>query len=115
MVSATRMLLLGVALAPYVALIGVDAWMHERARRVPRLEQFLHYTAAILFVAFVVAVFRGAPGIAAILLVVFVLVTAWDELGYHRQLDVRERRVHFASHAALALFLAAWALTLRAG
>jgi hypothetical protein len=104
------MLLLGAALVPYVALVGVDTWMHERARRVPRLEQVLHYGAGTLFLAFVIAVFRDATGFALVLLPLFVAVAAWDELGFHRMLDARERRVHFVSYAALALFVGAWRL-----
>jgi len=110
MTSATRTLLFGAALAPYLALAGFDAWMHERARRVPRLEQGLHYTAAALLLAFLVAVFRDAGGAALVLLAVFAAVTAWDELGFHGPLAVRERRVHFAAYAALGLFVGAWRL-----
>jgi len=32
----------------------------------------------------------------------------WDEVGFHRHLDARERRVHFAAYAALGLFLCVW-------
>ena len=110
MTSTTRMLLLGAALVPYVTLVGVDTWMHERERRVPRLERVLHYTAGMLFLAFVVAVFRDAAGAALALLALFVAVAAWDELGFHRRLDARERRVHFVSYVALALFVGAWRL-----
>lgn len=106
--NATRMILLGAALVPYVALAGVDAWMHERARRVPRIEQVLHYTAAVAFMGFGIAAFRDSTRIALPLLAVFAVVTAWDELGYHRHLDRRERRVHFATFAALALFVSVW-------
>ena len=104
------MLLLGAALAPYVALVSVDAWMHERARRVPRLEQILHYAAALLFLSFVIAVFRDSSGLALGLLAAFALIATWDELGFHRLLDPRERRVHFVSYAALGLFIGAWRL-----
>jgi hypothetical protein len=108
--TATRMLLLAAALAPYAALVSVDAWMHERARRVPGLERILHYAAALLFLGFIVAVFRDSSRLALGLLVAFALVAAWDELGFHRHLDPRERRVHFVSYAALALFIGAWRL-----
>jgi len=110
MTTATRMLLLGAALTPYVALAGIDAWMHERARRVPRLEQVLHYAAGLLFVGFVVAVFRDASRLALALFVSFAVIAAWDELGFHRSLEARERRVHFVAYAALALFVGAWRL-----
>jgi hypothetical protein len=108
--TATRMLLLGAALAPYVALVSVDAWMHERARRVPRLEGFLHYGASFLLLGFVIAVFCDSSRIALGLLAGFALVAGWDELGFHRHLDPRERRVHFVSYAALGLFIGAWRL-----
>ena len=100
---------LGAALLPYLALVSVDAWMHEKARRVPRLEQFLHAAAAVLFVAFVVAVFRDSPAALA-LLASFVVCAAADEFGFHRHLAATERRVHFMSYAALALFVATWRL-----
>src|SRR5690348_13620517 len=108
MTPATRLLLFGAALAPYAALVGIDAWMHERARRVPRLEQALHYSAAVVLLAFLVAAFRGPGTVAMSLLALFAVITAWDELGFHRLLAARERRVHFASYAALALFVGAW-------
>jgi hypothetical protein len=108
MTSITRLLLLCAALVPYVALVSIDAWMHERSRRVPRLEQLLHYGAAVLFLAFVAAVFRGAEGLAVALFALFAAVAAWDEIGFHRHLAARERRVHFASYAALTLFIGAW-------
>ena len=104
------MLLLCAALAPYVALVGIDAWMHERARRVPRLEQVLHYGAALLFLGFVIAVFRDSTRLALGLFAAFALIAAWDELGFHGHLDARERRVHFVSYAALGLFVGAWRL-----
>lgn len=110
MTAATRMLLLGAALAPYVTLAGIDAWMHERARRVPQLEQVLHYAAALLFVGFVVAVFRDASRLALALFASFAVVAAWDEFGFHRHLDRRERRVHLVAYLALALFVGVWRL-----
>jgi hypothetical protein len=115
MSSITRMILLGAALAPYVALVGIDAWMHERARRVPRLEQVLHYLAAALFLAFVVTVFRGADRIALPLFAIFVAVTAGDAIGFHRHLAPLERRVHLASYVALAFFFGAWRFVGAAG
>jgi len=102
------MLLLGAALSPYAALVGFDAWMHERARHVPRLEKGLHYAAAMLFIGFVVSVFRDATRPALALLAAFVAVAAWDEIGFHAPLEARERRVHFLSYAALAVFVGAW-------
>jgi hypothetical protein len=38
----------------------------------------------------------------------FAVCAAWDELGFHRLLAARERRIHFAAYSALALFVCAW-------
>jgi hypothetical protein len=105
------MILLGASLVPYVALVSVDAWMHERARQVPRLEQFFHAIAAVFFLGFAIAVFNDATAPALALLAAFVICTACDELGFHRHLEKRERRIHFGAYAALALFLLAWCWT----
>ena len=106
--AVTRMALLGAALAPYIALVSVDAWMHERARQVPRLEQVFHAAAAVLFLGFVIAVFRGATSLALALFAAFAICAACDELGFHRHLAARERQVHFFAYAALGVFLGAW-------
>ena len=84
-------LLLGVALAPYLALVSIDAWMHEASRQVPRIERWLHYSAAALFLGFLVALFRDATALALPLFGAFAAVTAWDAVGFHRHLDARER------------------------
>jgi fatty-acid desaturase len=105
--NAARVMTLAAALVPYLALVSVDTWMHEKSRRVPRLEQVFHAKAAVLFVAFVAAVFLGSP-LALPLLIVFVCCAATDEIGFHRHLLASERRVHFMSYAALMLFVCTW-------
>jgi len=107
--NAARLILLGAALAPYVALVSVDAWMHEKARSVPRVEQVFHYTAALLLGGFVWAVFVDSAA-ALPFLAGYVICAAVDEFGFHRHLSAAERRVHFMSYAAFALFIAAWRL-----
>ena len=106
--SATQLPQLGVALAPYVVLVSIDAWMHEASRRVPRVERWLHYSAGALFLGFLTALFRDSTALAVTLFSAFVVLTVWDALEFHRNLAPRERRVHFAAYAALALFLCVW-------
>src|SRR5260221_10722872 len=61
--GAMRNVWLGLALLPYLAAAGADAWMHERARRVPRLEQWAHAGLATGMTVFLAAVFgRRADG-----------------------------------------------------
>jgi hypothetical protein len=106
--SATQLPLLGFALAPYLALVSIDAWMHEASRQVPRVERWLHYSAAALFVGFLIALFRDVTALALALFGAFAALTAWDAIGFHRHLDARERRVHFAAYVALGFFLCVW-------
>jgi hypothetical protein len=107
--NAARLMTLGAALVPYLALVSVDTWMHEKSRRVPRAEQFFHAAAAVLFIGFVVAVFLDSRA-ALPLLIAFSICAASDEIGFHRHLAAAERRVHLMSYAALAIFVAAWRL-----
>ena len=106
--NATQLPLLGVALAPYLVLVSIDAWMHEASRQVPRVERWLHYSAGALFLGFLVALFRDATALALALFCAFVAITVWDAVGFHRELALRERRVHFAAYVALAVFVCAW-------
>jgi len=99
---------LGLALLPYLAVAGVDAWMHERGRRVPRLEQWLHAGLAVGMTIFLAAVFAGRPPVALAALGAFLVLLVWDELGFHGAIARNERRIHAISWAALAFFVAVW-------
>jgi hypothetical protein len=103
-----RNLWLGLALVPYLAAAGVDAWMHERGRRVPRVEQSIHAALAMAMAAFLWAVFTDRAAFALAALGCFALLVVWDELGYHGGIARSERRVHVVSWVALAGFVAAW-------
>ena len=106
---ATQLPVLGLALTPYLALVSIDAWMHEASRQVPRVERWLHYSAGALFLGFLIALFRNATDLALVLFGTFAALTVWDAVGFHRNLAARERRVHFAAYMALALFVGVWA------
>jgi hypothetical protein len=106
--GAMRNLWLGLALLPYLAAAGVDAWMHERGRRVPRVEQWLHAGLAAGMASFLGAVFAGRPGLAFAALGAFLILLVWDELGFHGAIARNERRVHALSWVALSAFVAVW-------
>lgn len=108
MTAGARALWLGTSLLPYLTLVSVDAWMHERARKVPRTEQLFHALAALTLLGFLVSVFTRAAVPALAFLAAFLVCTACDEIGFHRGLSALERRVHFAAYAALGVFLAMW-------
>lgn len=105
-----RCLWLGLALIPYAGLAGYDGWLHERARKVPRVEQALHAALAVSLLAFLTGAFRARPMLALPALGVFLTALAWDEFGFHGHLDSHERRVHFAAFAMFCVFVTAWIL-----
>jgi hypothetical protein len=103
-----RTIWLGLALLPYATLAGIDTWLHERSRKVPRTEQALHAGAAVGLLVFLGAVFSARNTIALCALCAFVVVASADEFGFHAHLAARERRVHFASYLALLAFVLVW-------
>lgn len=106
-----KQLFLGVALAPYLTLAGIDMWMHDRARRVPRLEQAVHAGLAVTMIAFLAGVFGDRIAVAVPALIAFLALLVGDELGFHRGIDPRERWVHVASWLALGGFIVVWQLS----
>lgn len=94
-----------------MALALVDGWMHEKKRRVPRTEQWLH---AFIFVAvgtFIGAVFLGYTLVAAVALICAIPVLAADEIGFHAAVAKRERIVHYLADLSLAGFACLWLTT----
>ena len=115
MLSFPQKGLLFASLLPYLALSAWDGWLHEKARRVPRVEQWLH---ALLFVsagALIFGAFTVRPLVALAGLAVFAPAALADELGFHGGLDSRERRLHHVAYACFAGFvaMAAWLGALR--
>lgn len=108
MTASARIIWLGLGALPYLVLVAVDAWMHERARTVPPLERIIHYTSAVALLAFLAGAFSARDSLAMASLAVFVPLTVLDELGFHRAIARGERRVHLAAYVALAAFIAVW-------
>jgi len=103
-----RTLWLALALLPYASLAAFDAWLHEKSRDVPRVEKWLHAGLALSLIVFLGAVFRSQTLLAFVALSALLPLAALDEGGFHRKLARRERRVHFASYAALGVFVLVW-------
>jgi len=107
-----RLVWLGVGISPYLGLVGVDTWMHECARKVGRVEKWLHAALALAFTGFLSCVFADRFVPAAVFLLAFLACLGCDELGFHSDLARSERRVHFLSYAALFAFIGIWSWTL---
>jgi hypothetical protein len=103
-----RLLVLSIALTPYLGFIAIDAWMHEKARCVPRIEQCLHGGIALAVGTFFVLAFLGANIAAGVLLLLSLPLMAVDEIGFHGHLSKRDRLVHLAEGLSLILFVTVW-------
>lgn len=97
---------LAFALLPYLGLAAWDGWLHEKARRVPRVEQALHGVLGLSFVALLFGVFAERPAWVVPALAVFAVAACADEFGFHASLERRERRLHHAAYACFAGFVA---------
>lgn len=107
----SRLTVLLLALAPYALLSGYDAlFLHERARRVPRVEQALHAGLAVSLLVFLYGVFAQHTIVAVAALGVLLVLLAADELGFHRLLPPFERRIHAAAALSLFGFVVIWCL-----
>lgn len=82
--------------------------MHERSRRVPKLEQWIHAGLGVTIGLFFTMVFRGESQFALASLTGFAVLVAFDELQFHQGIATREKRIHQASWVALAVFVCAW-------
>lgn len=84
--------------------------MHERARRVPPLEQWIHGGLAVSIILFFTLVFASRTLFAMGALACFIVLLTIDELRFHRGISAEERRIHIASWIALAGFVFVWYL-----
>ena len=109
-IDADRLLLIA-AFSPYVGVALYDGWLHEKARRVPRLEQALHALAFAAVSTLWWALWMHRAGWALAALIVFACTAGFDEFGYHGPLDRHERRIHAVAYLCFAGFAAvAWRL-----
>jgi len=106
-----QQLLLSAGLLPYGTLLLVDAWMHEKARRVPRQEQWVHAALFVSLAVFLIAVFLGRTATASAGLGLVVPLLIVDELCFHGHLARSEKAVHYLADLALAAFACLWLTT----
>jgi len=101
----TDTLILAFALVPYLIAALYDGWLHEKARRVPKVEQALHATIAVSLLVLLPSLFNGHPIAARISLCCFLLAAFVDEWRYHGPLETRERRLHFVAYGCFLAFV----------
>lgn len=97
--------LLVLCLLPYLGLSAYDGWLHEKARRVPRVEQGLHAVLFVSAVSIIVGIFSARPWLAWPAIAIFAAAAGADEFGFHAPLEPRERRLHHIAYACFAGFL----------
>ena len=100
------------AAVPYLAIAGYDFWLHETDREVPRTESLFHAAVAGGVAVFLVAATVGRNSIAAAALVILLIAAAVDELKFHKNLDAREKRLHWVGGVALAGCIGVWLWTI---
>ena len=105
MLMPGQKLILLISFLPYLGLAAYDGWLHEKARKVPMLEQCFHATLAISLTLLVWSLFSSHRQYAIPALCFFTVAALVDELGFHGQLERHERKLHHIAYACFALFV----------
>ena len=106
-----RNLVLSLGVLPYLGFAALDVWVHEKGRRVPQVEKWLHLGIGFGVGGFLFLAFLDYRFAALTLLPVGLCFMAIDEFGYHRALARTERRLHGAAALALLFFVLVWLWT----
>ncbi len=104
MLSVTEQWLMFASAWPYLAVAAYDGWLHEKARRVPFVEQCAHATIACSLAVLFWALFAQQPQIAVPALGVYAVAAAIDEIRFHGMLARHERMLHFVGYACFTGF-----------
>jgi len=106
MLGFAQKLVLFISFLPYMSLAAYDGWLHEKSRKVPMLEQCFHALVAIALIVLVWSLFSHHPAFAIPALCIFAIAALVDEIGFHKMLENRERRLHHMAYACFAIFVA---------
>lgn len=104
-------LLLMFWLCPYLGLVLIDGWIHEKYRRVPMLELGIHIGIFISVSSFILFAFLGETTLCGIAILIAIPLLAVDEFKFHGGISVIERRIHYAADLSLFGFTLLWAVT----
>jgi len=93
---------------PYLGLAAYDLWMHNHERLVPKLERILHNVILPLIIAFIVLACFGFNQYAKVVMLICFPCMLIDEVVYHKDLHIKEKRVHQQAGLSLIVFTGYW-------
>jgi hypothetical protein len=100
------------AAIPYAAIAAYDFRIHDTDRRVPPVERTCHAIVISSVLLFLVLAATGFNVSAVVVLVILLIAAAIDEVVFHAELDVHEKRLHVVGGAALAFCIGVWFWTI---
>ncbi len=103
-----RFMTILIGFIPYAILAGYDSWLHGYARHVSRTEQMLHVGLALSLGIFLSLVIAAKTLAALSFLGIFTCLLLVDEFGFHADIEIHERRIHWLADAALLGFVFYW-------
>lgn len=109
--ASNQKLLLMLCASPYLVLVLVDWWIHDKRRRVSAPEGVIHLGIAFSVGAFLSFVVLDRPTFGVVAFLAAITFLAVDELKFHRDVSVFERRIHYAADLSLLGFMLLWATT----
>lgn len=93
------------ALVPFLVFAARDQLLHLRVRKVPLLENVIHFALAVLLMVVIRRAFQFDTRGVIFGAIVFVFTGALDEFVYHRRIPESESDVHAKEHFALLGFI----------
>lgn len=100
------------AAIPYIAIASYDFWLHESDRSVPKTEGLLHGVIITGVALFLVLATLGQVFLATLALSILFVAATFDELIYHGDLKIHEKRLHWFGGGALAFCVGVWIWTI---
>jgi hypothetical protein len=101
----TRIVLMTLALAPYLYYGGKDQVFHFVGRKVSLVEHILHVFIGALLAAAIASAYRARMIAFVLGIAAFLVFGALDEYVYHRGLPEHESDLHAKGHLALLIFV----------
>lgn len=98
--------LMAIGLLPFLWYASRDQLLHFSARKVPRVENLLHFALGVVLAITIAQAFRFDVRRFALFAVVFAFLGALDEFVFHRGIPDSESDTHAKEHFTLLAFFA---------